>query len=438
MKYPKLNLHFLVLGVSALIFLVAGGQRAFRFSHDLVPVYTGAGCLLQGCNPYNTSQLEEQFFQRGGHAVDLPSWEIDMPVYPPSTFLVLSPLLLLRYASARLLWFVLNGGLFILSAVLVLSASPRSHRWLATILVSVILATSGILLVVGQPATLAISLIIISSYLFLRVRFLPLCAFLFMLSLAVKPQLGGLIVLYFLGQKIYRRYAAFALAGALALLLSAGLTLRLHPHSANWTSTLQANLSSTLSPGGSADPRPANQEAIGDMNLQALTSIFFAEAGTFNRVAYLIFLVLLAALIMVVPWSRASGETHLLALGALSIVTLMPVYHRFYDTRLLLLSVPAVILIFERRRLQGSIMAVLTILSVISIQYRLQIYLVQHSEWERIPQHKFLFILLLRQQNLELLILFALYLVAILGIRSSRVRAIDSSSVYQDPIALHR
>jgi hypothetical protein len=438
MKYPKLNLHFLVLGVSAIIFLVVGGQRAFRFSHDLVPVYAGAGCLLQGCNPYSTSQLEEQFFQRGGRVVDLPSWEIDMPVYPPSTFLVLSPLLLLGYRSARLLWFLLSGGLFILSAVLILFACPRSYRWLATILASVILATSGILLVVGQPATFAISLIIISSYLLLRVRLLPLCAFLLMLSLAVKPQLGGLIVLYFLGQKIYRRYAAFALAGALALLLSAGLTLRMHPHSANWTSTLQANLSSTLSPGGSADPRPANQVAIGDMNLQSLTSIFFADAGTFNHVAYLIFLVLLAALIVVIPWSRASGETHVLALAALSILTLMPVYHRFYDTRLLLLTVPAVILIFEKRRVVGATMAVLTILSVISVQYRLQIYLVQHAAWETLLQHKFLFILLLRQQNLELLILFGLYLVAIREIRSSSVREIDSSPVYQNPIPLHR
>jgi Glycosyltransferase family 87 len=437
MKYPKLNLHFLVLGVSALVFLVVGGQRAFRFSHDLVPVYTGAGCLLQGCDPYSISQLEEQFFQRGGRGVDLPSWEIDMPVYPPSTFLVLSPLLLLRYPAARFFWFVLNGGLFILSAVLVLSVCPRSNRWLATSLVSVILATSGILLVVGQPATFAISLIIISSYFFLRVRFLPLCAFLFMLSLAVKPQLGGLIVLYFLGQKIYRRYAAFALAGALVLLLSAGLTLRMHPHSANWTSTLQGNLSSTLSPGGSADPRPANQEAIGDMNLQSLTSIFFADAGKFNYVAYVVFLVLLAFLIML-TWSHASGETHVVALAALSILTLMPVYHRFYDTRVLLLSVPAVILIFEKRRFLGAAMAVLTMLSVISVQYRLQIYLIQHADWESILHHKFLFILLLRQQNLELLILFVLYLVAILGIRSSSVREIDLSSVYQNPITLHR
>jgi hypothetical protein len=141
---------------------------------------------------------------------------------------------------------------------------------------------------------------------------------------------------------------------------------------------------------------------------------------------------------MVVPWSRASGETHVLALAALSILTLMPVYHRFYDTRLLLLTVPAIILIFEKRRLLGSIMTVLTILSVISVQYRLQIYLVQHGAWEGILQHKFLFILLLRQQNIELLILFGLYLVAILGIRFSSVRTIDPSSVYQNPIPLHR
>jgi hypothetical protein len=259
-----------------------------------------------------------------------------------------------------------------------------------------------------------------------------------MFSLAVKPQIGGLIVLYFLGQRIYRRYAAFALVGALALLLSAGLTLRLHPNSANWTSTLRANLSATLSPGGSADPRPANQEAIGDMNLQSLTSIFFSNAEKFNHVAYGLFLVLLAVLIMVLPWPQASWETHALALAALSILSLMPVYHRFYDTRLLLLTVPAVILTFEKRRLLGAVIAVLTILAVISVQYRLQVFLIHHAEWEKVVRHKLLFILLLRQQNLELLILFGLYLVAIFGIRFSRVRATDPGSVYQNAIPLHR
>ena len=223
MKFSKANLHLLILSTSALIFFVVGGLRAFRFSHDFVPVYTGAGCLLHGCNPYDTSQLEQQFFERGGRPADLPSWKIDVPVYPPSTFLVLTPLTLFRYPVARLLWFQLNGSLFIISTVLVLSACPQSHRWLATILGSLILATSGILLVLGRPAALAISLVTISSYLFLRARYLPLGTFLLMLSLAVKPQIGGLIALYFLAQKVYWRYTAVALAGALTLLLSASL-----------------------------------------------------------------------------------------------------------------------------------------------------------------------------------------------------------------------
>jgi hypothetical protein len=248
-----------------------------------------------------------------------------------------------------------------------------------------------------------------------------------MLSLAVKPQIGGLIALYFLAQKIYWRYAAVALVGALALLLSAGLFLKLRPQSANWTSTLRANLAATLSPGGSADPRPANQVAVGDANLQTLTSIFFAEARTFNLVAYAVFLGLLAVWILVVPWSSRSLEMHFLALAALSILSLMPVYHRFYDTRLLLLTVPAIITVVQKRRFLGAVIAVLTFLAVISVQYRVQVLLIQHAEWQSVLRHKFLFILLLRQQNLELLILFGLYMVAILGSRSSRVPAIQSS-----------
>jgi hypothetical protein len=278
--------------------------------------------------------------------------------------------------------------------------------------------------VLGQPAAFAISLVIIASYLFLRGRSPALGAFVLMLSVAVKPQIGGLLAIYFLAQKPYRRYAAIALTGAFTLLVCAGLSLRLHPQSANWSSTLRANLAATLGPGGSADPRQANQEAVGDTNLQTLTSIFFVEARTFNLVAYAIFLGLLTAWIMVVPWSNVSLETHFLALAALSILSILPMYHRFYDTRLLLLTVPAVAVIFQKRRILGGLIAVLTVLAVISVQYRVQVLLIQKGEWERLLHHPLLFILLLRQQNLELLLLFGLYLAAILGIRRSSVTPI--------------
>jgi hypothetical protein len=438
MKFTKPDLHLLILCIASVVLFAIGGARVFHASNDFVPVYAGARCLLHGCNPYDPSQLEPEFFQAGGKPSDLPSWQIDVPVYPPSTFLVLSPLALLRFPVARLLWFLLNGCLFVTAAGLILSICPRSHRWLSTTLVSFFLVTAGILLVLGQPAVFAISLVIIGSCLFLRGDLVPVGAFLFLLSLALKPQIGGFLVVYFLVQRIYWRYAASALAGAAVLLLCAGLILGHHPHSAGWASTLRANLSATLSPGGSADPRPANRQAIGDENLQALTSIFVTRAGQFNAAAYAIFLGLFGAGIVGVLRANRGPELHLVALGALSILTLTPVYHRFYDTRLLLLSIPAVVIVFQKRRVLGAVIAVLTVLTTISVQYRVQIFLLQQGKWQNVLGNKFLFILLLRQQNLILLTLFFLYLAAIFSVRFSNAASMESYPVHEPAIPLHR
>lgn len=437
MKFTKPDLHLLVLFISALVMFALAGARVIQASNDFVPVYTGARCLLHGCNPYDTSNLEQQFYQAGGHAAELPSWLIDVPVYPPSTFLVLSPLALLRFPVARVLWFLLNGFLLVTAARLIQDMSPPQHRWLTTTLVCYFVITGEIVLVLGQPAVFAISLVIIGSYLFLRGRFVPTGAFLFLLSLAVKPQIGGLIVLYLLLGRIQWRYAAMAMAGAGVLLLSASLILGHHPRSAAWASTLRANLAATLSPGGSADPRPENQQAIGDLNLQSLTSIVFPEAHTFNAVAYSVFLALLAFGTLVVLRASASGETHFISLAALSVLTLMPVYHRFYDTRLLLLSIPAIGIIFQKRRVLGALIALLTLLATISVQYRIQIFLLQQAKWQTVLRNKFLFIVLLRQQNLEMLILFCLYLVAMFTIRFS-VATTSEYPVLEPAVSLPR
>jgi hypothetical protein len=215
------------------------------------------------------------------------------------------------------------------------------------------------------------------------------------------------------------RYAAMAMAGAGLVLLSASLILGHHPRSAAWASTLRANLSATLSPGGSADPRPENQQAIGDLNLQSLTSIFFPEAHTFNAVAYSVFLALLALGIFVALRTSRSRETHFISLAALTVLSLMPVYHRFYDTRLLLLSIPAIGIVFKKRRVLGALIALLTLLATISVQYRIQVFLLQQAKFQNVLANKFLFIVLLRQQNLEMLILFFLYLFAMFTIRFS-------------------
>jgi hypothetical protein len=114
----------------------------------------------------------------------------------------------------------------------------------------------------------------------------------------------------------------------------------------------------------------------------------------------------------------------------LSVLSLLPIYHRFYDTRLLLLSVPAVVVVSEKRRLLGAAIAIVTAVAVISVQYRVQLFLVGRGEWQNILQHKLLFILLLRQQNLELLLLFGLYLVAILQLKNGDTRSSQQPAPY--------
>jgi Glycosyltransferase family 87 len=422
LKWTNPILHLLVLCFSALAFFAAGATRFVHASNDFVPVYTGARCLLHGCNPYVPAQLEQQFFQGGGHRDEIPSWEIDVPVYPPSTFLVLSPVGALSFPMARLLWFLLNGGLFVTAATLILSLCPKPYTWLATILVSIFLLTSPILLVLAQPALFAISLAVISIYLFLRGRLLPLAALVGMLSLAVKPQIGGLLLLCLLVRRIHWRHVAIAMGGALAILLCGSLILRHHPQSASWQTTLRDNLTATLAAGGSADPRPANQQAIGDVNLQALTSIFLPDAKQFNAAAYLIFVTLGVAWLAAVLRLASDQESHLLALASLAVLTLLPVYHRFYDTRLLLLTVPAVVLIFKKHKTLGSIMSVFTVLAIVSVQYRVQAYWLRLEKLPGILENKWLLIPMLRQQNLELLVLFCLYLAALRSLRAAQAQ----------------
>ena len=57
MKLRKANLQWLVFSLSAIVFFWVAGARVLKASNDFVPVYTGARCLLHGCNPYDTAQL---------------------------------------------------------------------------------------------------------------------------------------------------------------------------------------------------------------------------------------------------------------------------------------------------------------------------------------------------------------------------------------------
>jgi hypothetical protein len=114
---------------------------------------------------------------------------------------------------------------------------------------------------------------------------------------------------------------------------------------------------------------------------------------------------------------NSTFENHLLSLGALSVLTLLPVYHRNYDSRLLLLSIPAALIVLERRRIIGACLCVLVALATVSIQYWAQLILKRDGLLQTVQRNKPLLILLLRETDIRLLVIFFLFMVALFNVR---------------------
>jgi len=170
-------------------------------------------------------------------------------------------------------------------------------------------------------------------------------------------------------------------------------------------------------PGAIDDPRPASEQAVSALNLQTITSIFFRDEKVFNEAAYAIFGMLFVAWAVAVLRMSPNMDNHLLSLGALSVLTLLPVYHRSYDTRFLLLSIPAALIVFEKRRIIGAYLCVMVALETISIQHWVQLLLQRDGLLQSVRQNKAWLILLLRESDIRLLVLFCLFMVALFNIR---------------------
>lgn len=382
----------IVLFLASVIFVGLGAFRASYPHNDFVPVYAGAHCLLQGCNPYRGTLL----------------------LYPPSILVVVFPFALFSFRTAWLLWFVISGGLFILAVHRIVALCSPVQKRLATALGAVILAGSSQLLAVAQPSTPAIALAAIGWYCLIRGRMLWGGTAALLLSLAIKPQIGGLLVIYWAVRGPHRRHAITAIAGSVTLLACGILIIQSRPESAQWMGSMHTNLASAVAPGAGADPGQASDAAM--LNLQTVTSVFSQTRKVYNCVAYLIFGILLTAWLaaeMLLMRLKVDPAHDLLSMGALAVLTLLPVYHRSYDSRLLLLALPGALIVLERRRIEGILLCVLVALSSISIQHWLQLGLARAGLLEKVLHNKILLIVLLRESDLRLLVCFGLLLFAL-------------------------
>jgi hypothetical protein len=349
------------------------GERAFWHSCDYVPLYAGARCMFTGCDPYSFPDIERQYYEHGGERVFPFNAQNQPLVNPPTTLLVVMPFSLFSFPIADMLWLAAGGVLFCYAAYATLTLAECAPS--AVVLSCILLLTSPLLLMLGQSATMAIATMTIAIALLLRGKWPWLAVSLLAISIALKPHLVGLVLVYFLLQNRYRARALQAIAAIALLTVVSSLWVTVHPASRRWVTELKATLARSVAPGGIDDPSPANPDSSSMANLQVDASMLFpvGQMSTFsenrhmaNLIAWTVTAILVIGWLFGVSRARPTLENDLLAIAGVCCISLLPVYHRLYDTRLLLLTIPALALLLKRHRLVGGAAACLTCLIVLS------------------------------------------------------------------------
>ncbi|MGA8730709.1 MAG: glycosyltransferase family 87 protein [Terracidiphilus sp.] len=336
---------------------------------DFKSVYYGARCLLQRGDPYKTGEPLRLYVEDGGvrPPTSSPLFQImTRQTYLPTGFLLVAPLTFLPWGVAHLLWMILSEASLIFAAFLVWDLTSIYAPRISLFLICILLANSEILFSSGNPAGITVSLCIVAVWCFLKNRFVTAGILCLVLSLLIKPHDSGVVWLYFLlVGGIYRKRALQTLALTIVLSLPAFLWVtRIAPH---WMQELHSNIVVYEAPGGLDDPRPDAFMSHGPamvIDMQGAVSVFQRDPRIYNPVSYLISGTLLLVWSITTLRSRITPAQSWLALATVAALTMLITYHRPYDAKLLLLTLPACAMFWSEGRPIRWLALVLTTLGI--------------------------------------------------------------------------
>ena len=128
--------------------------------------------------------------------------------------------------------------------------------------------------------------------------------------------------------------------------------------SPNWIQGLHTNIAECSAPGGSMDPGVTSSGAHGlgmVVSLQTIFAAFWDDQRFYNPATYLVCAPLLLLWAFAALRIRSSCTRQWLALAAIAPLTLLPVYHRQQDAKLLLLTIPACAMLWAAGGLIGKL-----------------------------------------------------------------------------------
>ncbi len=300
--------------------------------NDLSQNYTASRLWLKGQNPSAPKNFVALWKHEGRSRLELN--DIRTHLAPPlGGLVVLAPVAAFPWKIARILWLVILLISFV--ATVWALALVGGFRWdelrtLAFIAACLALAPFHTGLAAGNTTILVIGACAVAIWA-ARNRHDVAAGVLFGVACSLKPQIGAFLVLYYL---VRRRWQLFVTAVASTLGLAFFAALYLWFWGTSWLQDYLHNARGFVTANHIDDFSSANPIRFTLINLQVP---FFAITGQSSSANLLAFAV---GGLLVCTWIYwvTRGNDHvpeLLSLGAISIIALLPVYHRFYDAALL-------------------------------------------------------------------------------------------------------
>jgi len=354
MTHPSKSTGGFVLLLGAAIFVFLGSVFVIRtpaLAGDFRASYYSARCFIHGgCDPYAESDVFRMFREQEPQ-IPVARFVVTRYVYLPTAFIFTVPFALLPVGPAHVVWTIATAAAIILAAFLMWSFGQNDAPLASAVLLTFLLANSGMALAIGNPAGMTVALCAIAVWCFVNRRFVPAGIVCLAISLALKPHDAGFIWLYLLlAGGALRKNALRALAVYAVLALPVFLwTLHLSPH---WIEELKSNLMWFTQRGGINDPGPSSftgHGVIRAIDLQALISVFKDDPHFYNAASFLVCGLLFLAWAIAIFRSRHNVSGLWFVFAGIAALSMLPSYHRPYDAKLLLLIVPAFAILWAER-----------------------------------------------------------------------------------------
>jgi hypothetical protein len=185
---------------------------------------------------------------------------------------------------------------------------------------------------------------------FLRRRFEVAGVVCFALGLALKPHMGAILLLYFFLADAKYRKRAWQIAGLTVLLSLPGiLWASAMPATRGWYRDMSVSLNEIAAPGNLSDAGPTNPDATAIASLQSILSLVRNDPHFYDPATWIVCLPLFACWAYPAIAMKNGAPKDLVCLAALAALAMLPVRHKVYDTRLLMLCLPAVAFLLRRR-----------------------------------------------------------------------------------------